>query len=642
MIVVKTFLARIRSEKEGTVDWSSLSADEAADRLAELYSFLGSDVTVSIDDGAATIRAEASAELDAKGQTLLDRALSSASQGRYTQAIRQLEQVLEGAAANIDARRNLGMVKLEMGDVDKAEQLLVQTLRLDPDDAWSLMLMGNIYLQHRNDPESASDFYQRAASTNPDDPYLLSSLGALLAQQGDNEQARKLFKKAINTAPSYPNSYFNLAVLEDKEGNPGAVIEVLESMFDQYEQGDVRDEKVYDEAQELYREAQIGAARGAHDALMDLVRDRREELEEIGGVEIELVHDDSLSVSARTEIAWHDRRRQHHVVRYKGANVAITPHLLAHELEHILMEHQARENERNRFFITDNRTMAEARSALSSDIYKLRRSMPDEVVDDYIENLLRGFADRLFNMPLDMIIETRLFEQLPQLRSSQFASLDKAFRDGVKGLEDPDTRRLTPRTVYNATMAMEAAYAMFIDHLWQGRTAYAEAYERTRHHRSGKKLFEMWLEVKDSLQSGDEYDLVDRVADALRVSGWYGWQADIPRPAEEAGGVTNESLLQEKEMASTMYCLGALQRFENMERSEIRKIVGEIALMGAEGIDYASSEQKYTLKSVPGEQFSGLQLLCLMYVGFKDIEPTLDIGVDLSEPYQAALQLHQA
>lgn len=153
---------------------------------------------------------------------------------------------------------------------------------------------------------------------------------------------------------------------------------------------------------------------------------------------------------------------------------------------------------------------------------------------------------------------------------------------------------------------------------------------------------ELWGDVKDSLEPGDEYDLVDAVAEALRVSDWYAWQPDEQEPAEEAGGVTNEALLQEKEMASIMYCLGALQRFDNIGREEIQKIASEIALLGADGIDYASSEQKYALKSVPGEQFSGLQLLCMMYVGFKDVDPTLDIGVDLSEPYQAALQLHQS
>lgn len=486
MVEFKTPLARILSDQVEPIDWSDLSSSEAVERLISLYSFLGNDVSVALDDAMALIRADAESDLDAQGQRLLDQALSDANRGRYQQAVSRLEQVLERAAANVVARRNLGMAHLEIGEVEKAEELVRQTLRLDPDDAWSWLLMGNIYLQHRDDPESASEFYRQAASADPDDPYLLSNLGALHAQQGEIEQAREYFKRAIASAPTYPNSYFNLAVLEDREGNAGAAVEILDALFDSYQEEDARNKQVNENARELYRKAQIDVARSEYDVLMALVRERRTELEEVGGVEIELVQDDSLTVSARTQIAWHHGHRNH-VVRYKGANRAVTPHLLAHELEHILMEHEARQQERNRFFTTNNQTMAEARSALSSDIYKLRRSMPQEVVDDYVESLLRGFADRLFNMPLDMVIETRLYEQTPGLRSSQFTSLDEAFRTGVHGLKDPETRRLTPRFVYNATMAMEAAYAMFIDDLWQGRTNYAEAYERTLHYRDGKR-----------------------------------------------------------------------------------------------------------------------------------------------------------
>jgi hypothetical protein len=32
--------------------------------------------------------------------------------------------------------------------------------------------------------------------------------------------------------------------------------------------------------------------------------------------------------------------------------------------------------------------------------------------------------------------------------------------------------------------------------------------------------------------------------------------------------------------------------------------------------------------------------MCLMYVGFKDIEPTMDVGIDLRELYEMALKMH--
>ena len=44
--------------------------------------------------------------------------------------------------------------------------------------------------------------------------------------------------------------------------------------------------------------------------------------------------------------------------------------------------------------------------------------------------------------------------------------------------------------------------------------------------------------------------------------------------------------------------------------------------------DCANPEKKYTLSAYPGESFSGLQLMCLMYAGFKRIAPEQDTSMD--------------
>ncbi|OGH05798.1 MAG: hypothetical protein A2W22_01770 [Candidatus Levybacteria bacterium RBG_16_35_11] len=44
---------------------------------------------------------------------------------------------------------------------------------------------------------------------------------------------------------------------------------------------------------------------------------------------------------------------------------------------------------------------------------------------------------------------------------------------------------------------------------------------------------------------------------------------------------------------------------------------------------------------MPGE-FTGLQLICYMYVGFKIIDPTMNSGIDLSREYNTAKQLTTA
>jgi hypothetical protein len=67
-------------------------------------------------------------------------------------------------------------------------------------------------------------------------------------------------------------------------------------------------------------------------------------------------------------------------------------------------------------------------------------------------------------------------------------------------------------------------------------------------------------------------------------------------------------------------------------------ITCEIAMLGSLGLNLNDSEKKHTLQSLPGS-FSGLHLLCLQYVGFQILDPTIDVGIDLSEEYQAALEL---
>jgi len=89
---------------------------------------------------------------------------------------------------------------------------------------------------------------------------------------------------------------------------------------------------------------------------------------------------------------------------------------------------------------------------------------------------------------------------------------------------------------------------------------------------------------------------------------------------------------------AVMYCLGAIERFENLPSSEVQRITFEIATLGRNGLDVNDSAQKYHLQTIEGS-FSGLHLVCLMYVGFKQFAPEQDIGFDLSKEYATAKTL---
>ena len=86
------------------------------------------------------------------------------------------------------------------------------------------------------------------------------------------------------------------------------------------------------------------------------------------------------------------------------------------------------------------------------------------------------------------------------------------------------------------------------------------------------------------------------------------------------------------------YCLSALQFFKDKTPEKVRQVAFEIGMKGRQGLDINNPDKKYTLDSMDGS-FTGLQLVSYMYVGFKMIDPKLDVGLDLSEEYQQALGL---
>ena len=90
---------------------------------------------------------------------------------------------------------------------------------------------------------------------------------------------------------------------------------------------------------------------------------------------------------------------------------------------------------------------------------------------------------------------------------------------------------------------------------------------------------------------------------------------------------------------AVFYCLAAFEKFEQMNLLQIRGVVSEIAMLGNSGFDVSNSERNYQITSLPGD-FTGIQLISYMYVGFQMIDPDIDIGFDLSKEYQIAKKMH--
>ncbi len=96
----------------------------------------------------------------------------------------------------------------------------------------------------------------------------------------------------------------------------------------------------------------------------------------------------------------------------------------------------------------------------------------------------------------------------------------------------------TPKLILRAGMALNGAYALFLDDLFKGATAYAAAYQRSESFSLSQKLYGHWQSRSQVLGPGDEYALVDEFADMIGVRGWFEWKLDNDVMAAHADGHT--------------------------------------------------------------------------------------------------------
>jgi len=71
-----------------------------------------------------------------------------------------------------------------------------------------------------------------------------------------------------------------------------------------------------------------------------------------------------------------------------------------------------------------------------------------------------------------------------------------------------------------------------------------------------------------------------------------------------------------------------------MELSETRRLVLKSVYWASRGSTQVNPDKKYALKSIPGKEFTGLQLLAYMYAAFQVIDPFLDTSLDFKKEYE--------
>jgi tetratricopeptide (TPR) repeat protein len=612
------------------------------------FEFLRQPLQIEVGESAVTISftEEASAAQD-EATRLAERAAKRAGEGNYGKAISLWKRVLELNPSLHKARRDLAMACMESGDTDSAKNHLIEVLRLNPADAWGWVVLGNLYAKNQKDWATAEKFLRRAVEIAPNDPWALNGIAAITAQRGQTDEAVKLFEQAIAANPDVPNPYYGLGVTFHRTGKPDLAARALDRLFVGARAHDARAKHVFDQARTLYGTVQDDLMKQQYPEAFKAVENFRAGLEQLSGYPVRMTEGEFKDkTSATIQMAW-KYGRDHHLIKFRmSLPEDLRTHQMAHELSHLQLEAEARKVGKNRFFVTTTATERSVLQCLDGDIRKLqRKGFPADASQGLVTALIRGLAGFLFNCPLDMLIETRLRERMPALSAIQFVALRMGAQEALGTTTDPKILEVTPKVILRAGLALNGAYALFLDELFHGATTYALAYQRAESFAVSQRLFGHWQTRCPQLGPGDEYALVDEFAEMVGLKGWYEWKPDpgthtvTASPHKE--GTSNPELLRRKTTPAVYYCLDALKRYDTMPVEKIKEIASEIGMVGRNGLDYASSDQKYILQSLPDEKFSGLHLMCLMFAGFKRIAPEHDLHMDLNEPFLTALEMFE-
>ena len=145
-----------------------------------------------------------------------------------------------------------------------------------------------------------------------------------------------------------------------------------------------------------------------------------------------------------------------------------------------------------------------------------------------------------------------------------------------------------------------------------------------------------WMALGDALRlSGQGNEAAVAYAQAMNLNP-HNESAEVARRrSSELAMAKYDGNDGERHSDAVRYCVIAIKEFAGMPRDQLQALTLEIALLGSSGFDVNSPARKYRLKSRAGE-FSGLELVCRMYVGLKQIDTGADAGFDLSKEYAAA------
>lgn len=587
-----------------------------------------------------------------------NKVLSLSEKGNYSEAKRVLIKLIKNDSTNSEYYRILGQIQSEEGNQDEAINSLIDALRWDSKNAWALLMMGNIFSKYKNDISTAMKYYDQALIAKPNDNITINNIAANLLQQGKIEESEKYFLSAKKINDKYPNTFLGLGMVSVAKQD-------YKTAFENFLLAIKYNDKKDNVLENSIRHAIESAKRMISDIDGSKIYKQYLHTLELKGItKIDIIEDNSISTVAKIEFA-ENYNREKHLVKYKPNSIAYE-HLIMHELVHLEFVIDARNNNSNQLFTSNQENTGIFVKEIQPNIIKLRNiGVSDSNIRQFTDGLLSGINSQIFNTPIDLFIEDYLYKNYPDLRPFQFLSLYSIINQGIIAVTDKKVLEVTPKNIvskskiYNLVIAIQYKELYNLDFTKEFNATSTEI----------KQAFEFYnefLQYKDDKKPAEEYELLLNWAEDLQVDKYF----ELINENDYRNRRTNiDSLLSSIEsdpydtnsndiyknreiekfeqsakqsdinMPIVMFMVSALEFFKNNSKEEVKKIAFEIAMLGTQGIN--PNKSGYKLNSISNKDFSGNQILAYYYVSWALAIPEMltQLGLPYDKEYNLAKTL---
>jgi tetratricopeptide (TPR) repeat protein len=132
--------------------------------------------------------------------------------GRVTEAVDRLNQLLANSPDNREARIHLASLLQQLGRVDESRASLLEMIKADPDFAPAYNNLAYLESQVASNLDQALEYARKARSLAPNDPSIADTLGWIEWQRGNFRQALPLILEAASRLPEYATVQYHLGM----------------------------------------------------------------------------------------------------------------------------------------------------------------------------------------------------------------------------------------------------------------------------------------------------------------------------------------------------------------------------------------------------------------------------------------------